>query len=167
MQPAPMQPRVELIEDEEIVFEDEQTIITNRRLIGNFGVEKDVEFNAYDLTEVGTPNKFNGGQYGRRTIALRLLIGGAAVVAAGAVFRSMIIQLGYLAEPLVFVVGSVGSMVGLYMLLNDLFRPKPNTTVIFPIFDGKDIISSYPDWDNPEAEDLVRSFARIKRGMRR
>ena len=162
-----MQPRVELIEDEEIVFEDEQTIITNRRLIGNFGMSKDEEFNAYDLVEVGTPNKFNGGQYGKRAIALRLLIGGAAIVAAGAIFRSIIIQFGYLAEPVVFVVGSVGSMVGLYMLLNDLFRPKPNTTVIFPIFDGKDIISSYPDWDNPEAEELVRNFARVKRGTRR
>ena len=161
-----MQPRVELIEDEEIVFEDEQTIITNRRLIGNFGVEKDVEFNAYDLTEVGTPNKFNGGQYGRRAIALRLLIGGAAVVLAGAILQP-ILQPDQRIEALVFVLGAVGSMVGLYMLLNDLFRPKPNTTVIFPIFDGKDIISSYPDWDNPEAEELVRSFARIKRGMRR
>ena len=167
MQHAPMKPRVELIEDEEIVFEDEQTIITNRRLIGNFGVSKEVEFNAFDLAEVGTPNKFNGGQYGKRAVALRLLIGGAAVVFAGAVFRSIIIQFGYLAEPVVFVAGAVGSMVGLYMLLNDLFRPKPNTTVIFPIFDGKDIISSYPDWDNPEAEELVRNFARVKRGTRR
>ena len=162
-----IQTRVELLQDEEIVFEDEQTIVTNRRLIGNFGVSKDVEFNAYDLAEVGAPNKFNGGQYGKRAIALRLLIGGAAIVAAGAIFRSIIIQLGYLAEPLVFVVGAVGSMVGLYMLLNDLFRPKPNTTVIFPIFDGRDIISSYPDWDNPDAEELVRSFARVKRGIRR
>lgn len=162
-----IKPRVELLQDEEVFFEDEQTIITNRRLIGNFGASKDEEFNAYELTEVGTPNKFNGGQYGRRIIALRLLIGGAAVVLAGAIFRSIIIQLGYLAEPVVFVAGAVGSMVGLYMLLNDLFRPKPNTTVIFPIFDGKDIISSYPDWDNPEAEELVRNFARVKRGMRR
>ena len=161
-----MQPRVELIEDEEIVFEDEQTIITNRRLIGNFGMSKDEEFNAYDLTEVGTPNKFNGGQYGRRAIALRLLIGGAAVVLAGAILQP-ILQPDQRIEALVFVAGAVASMVGLYMLLNDLFRPKPNTTVIFPIFDGKDIISSYPDWDNPEAEELVRSFARIKRGMRR
>ncbi|MXY21242.1 MAG: hypothetical protein F4Y49_07890 [Dehalococcoidia bacterium] len=161
-----MQPRVELIEDEEIVFEDEQTIITNRRLIGNFGMSKDEEFNAYDLAEVGTPNKFNGGQYGKRTIALRLLIGGAAVVIAGAILQP-ILQPDDRIEALVFVLGAVGSMVGLYMLLNDLFRPKPNTTVIFPIFDGKDIISSYPDWDNPEAEELVRNFARIKRGTRR
>jgi len=161
-----MQPRVELVEDEEIVFEDEQTIITNRRLIGNFGMSKDEEFNAYDLAEVGTPNKFNGGQYGKRTIALRLLIGGAAVVIAGAILQP-ILQPDDRIEALVFVLGAVGSMVGLYMLLNDLFRPKPNTTVIFPIFDGKDIISSYPDWDNPEAEELVRNFARIKRGTRR
>ncbi len=166
MQSAPMKPRVELIEDEEIVFEDEQTIITNRRLIGNFGVSKDVEFNAYDLAEVGTPNKFNGGQYGKRAIGLRLLIGGAAVVIAGAILQP-ILQPRDEIEALVFVVGAVGSMVGLYMLLNDLFRPKPNTTVIFPIFDGKDIISSYPDWDNPEAEELVRNFARVKRGTRR
>ena len=116
---------------------------------------------------MGAPNKFNGGQYGKRAIGVRLLIGGAAVVAAGAVFRSIIIQIGYLAEPIVFVVGSVGSMVGLYMLLNDLFRPPPNTTVIFPVFDGKDVIVSYPDWDNPQAEEMVRSFARVKRGMRR
>ena len=161
-----MQPRVELIEDEEIVFEDEQTIITNRRLIGNFGMSKDEEFNAYDLAEVGTPNKFNGGQYGKRAIALRLLIGGAAVVIAGAILQP-ILQPDDRIEALVFVLGAVGSMVGLYMLLNDLFRPKPNTTVIFPIFDGKDIISSYPDWDNPEAEELVRNFARVKRGTRR
>ncbi len=166
MQSAPMKPKVELIEDEEIVFEDEQTIITNRRLIGNFGVSKDVEFNAYDLAEVGTPNKFNGGQYGKRAIGLRLLIGGAAVVIAGAILQP-ILQPRDEIEALVFVLGAVGSMVGLYMLLNDLFRPKPNTTVIFPIFDGKDIISSYPDWDNPEAEELVRNFARVKRGTRR
>ena len=167
MQSAPMKPKVELIEDEEIVFEDEQTIITNRRLIGNFGMSKDEEFNAYDLAEVGTPNKFNGGQYGKRAIALRLLIGGAAVVIAGCDTPAYPPAPTMRIEALVFVLGAVGSMVGLYMLLNDLFRPKPNTTVIFPIFDGKDIISSYPDWDNPEAEELVRNFARVKRGTRR
>ncbi len=162
-----MQPRFELLQDEEIVLEDEQAVITNKRLIGNFGDASEGEFDAYELAEVGAPNKFNGGQYGKRAIGVRLLIGGAAVVAAGAVFRSIIIQIGYLAEPIVFVVGSVGSMVGLYMLLNDLFRPPPNTTVIFPVFDGKDVIVSYPDWDNPQAEEMVRSFARVKRGMRR
>lgn len=167
MQPASIQPRFELLQDEEIVLEDEQAVITNKRLIGNFGDASEGEFDAYELAEVGAPNKFNGGQYGKRAIGVRLLIGGAAVVAAGAVFRSIIIQIGYLAEPIVFVVGSVGSMVGLYMLLNDLFRPPPNTTVIFPVFDGKDVIVSYPDWDNPQAEEMVRSFARVKRGMRR
>ena len=162
-----LQPRFELLQDEEIVLEDEQAVITNKRIIGNFGDASEGGFDAYELAEVGAPNKFNGGQYGRRAIGVRLLIGGAAIVAVGVVFRSIIIQLGYIAEPLIFVVGAVGSMVGLYMLLNDLFRPPPNTTVIFPVFDGKDIIVSYPDWDNPQAEEMVRSFARVKRGMRR
>ena len=161
-----MQPRIELLQDEEIVFEDEQTVITNMRLIGNFDASKEVEFNSYELSEVGAPRKFNGGQYGKRSIAVKLLIGGAAIVAAEAILHP-IIQPDQRIEAIVFVVGAIGAMVGLYMLLNDLFRPPPNTTVIFPVFDGKDVISSYPDWDNPDAEELVRSFARIKRGMRR
>ena len=115
---------------------------------------------------MGAPNKFNGGQYGRRAIGIKLLIGGAAVVIVGAVLQP-IIQPDQRIEALVFVVGAVGAMVGLYMLLNDLFRPPPNTTVIFPVFDGRDVIVSYPDWDNPQAEEMVRSFARVKRGMRR
>ncbi|MCY4652273.1 MAG: hypothetical protein OXC95_03825 [Dehalococcoidia bacterium] len=162
-----MQPSYELLQDEEIVLEDEQAVITNKRLIGNFGDADEGEFDAYELAAVGAPNKFNGGQYGRRAIGVRLLIGGAAIVAVSAVFRSIMFRVGFVAEPIIFVVGAVGSMVGLYMLLNDLFRPPPNTTVIFPVFDGKDIIVSYPDWDNPQAEEMVRSFARVKRGMRR
>lgn len=163
-----MQPRFELLQDEEIVLEDEQAVITNKRMIGNFGDASEGEFDAYELTEVGAPNKFNGGQYGRRSIGVKLLIGGAAVVLAGIVLDQYLISdLNVQVNGLIFMVGSVGSMVGLYMLLNDLFRPPPNTTVIFPVFDGKDIIVSYPDWDNPQAEEMVRSFARVKRGMRR
>ncbi len=161
-----MQPRFELLQDEEIVLEDEQAVITNRRLIGNFGTAKDREFDVYELMEVGAPNKFNGGQYGKRALGVRLLVGGAAVVIAGAILQP-IIQPDQRIEAFVFVVGAIGAMVGLYMLLNDMFRPPPNTTVIFPVLDGQDIIASYPDWDNSQAEELVRSFARIKRGMRR
>ncbi len=161
-----MQPRFDLLQDEEIVLEEEQAVITNKRIIGNFGESKDGEFDAYELAEVGAPNKFNGGQYGKRAIGVRLLIGGAAVVIVGAVLQP-IIQPDARIEAFVFVVGAIGGMVGLYMLLNDLFRPAPNTTVIFPVLDGRDIIVSYPDWDNPQAEEIVRGFARIKRGMRR
>ncbi len=161
-----MQPRFELLQDEEIVLEDEQTVITNRRLIGNFGVAKDREFDVYELSEVGAPNKFNGGQYGKRALGVRLLVGGAVVVVAGAILQP-IVEPDQRIEAFVFVVGAITAMVGLYMLLNDLFRPAPNTTVIFPVLDGQDIIASYPEWDNPQAEELVRSFARIKRGMRR
>ncbi len=161
-----MERRFDMFQDEEIVLEDEQAIVTNRRLIGNFDASKEGEFDAYDITQVGVPNKFNGGQYGRRAIGVRLLIGGAAVVIAGAVLQPIIMP-DQRIEALVFVVGAVGAMVGLYILLNDLFRPAPNTTVIFPVLDGKDIIASYPDWDNPQAEELMRSFARVKRGMTR
>ena len=161
-----MQSKFDLLESEEIVLEDEQIVVTNKRIIGSFDGSKDGEIAAYDIERVGAPNKFNGGQYGRRAIGVKLLIGGAAVVIAGAILQP-IIQPDQRIEALVFVVGAVGSMVGLYMLLNDLFRPKPNTTVIFPVFDGKDIIASYPDWDNQKAEELVRSFARVKRGLTR
>ena len=188
-----MQPKVKLRQGEEVVFQDERAIVTNMRLIGNFteddyviepsdeydaielsdedqaielSDEDDEGYDAYELEEVGSPNKFNGGQYGKRAVGVRLLIGGAAVVLAGAILQP-ILQPDFRIEALVFVTGSIGAMVGLYILLNDLFRPPPNTTVIFSVFDGNDIIASYPEWDNPEAEELVRSFARVKRGMRR
>ena len=154
-------------EEEAALFADDRIAVTRRRLIGNFGSAKEGAFDESELGAVGAPNKFNGGYHGRRPLAFRLLAGGAVGVAAGAVFRQALNAVWFGLEALVFLAGALAFTVGVYLLINSLFRNRPNTTVIFPVLEGDEIIASYPDWDNPRAEELTRSFARAKRSLTR
>ncbi len=158
-----MKPTIDLLVDEEIVFEDDLVVVTNRRLIGNFDTSED-GLDAVELRVVGAPRQFNGGYESKRTAALQLLAGGVAVVLIGA-FAEGRGMFPDLVAALIFVVGATAAMVGLYLLVNSLFRRPPNTTVIFPVFEGPDVIASYPDRDNPQADQLVTAFARAKRRM--
>ena len=166
-----MLPDIELLDDEEIRFQDEQVVVTNRRIInaaalGDAGGDAG-RYDGVSLGDVGPPNKFNGGQHGRRALGVRLLALGLAVVVFQTIFSSAIKSVLAQLEAALFLIGSLAAVVGLYLVLNSLFRPAPNTTIIFPVVQGEDIIASYPDWDNPTAEELVRAFARAKRGVAR
>ena len=161
-----MQTRVNLLRSEEIRFEDEFVVLTDKRLIGNFAAGSDGDFDASELRDIGPPDKFNGGYQSRRTIGLQLLLGGAAIVIVSSAARS-VIGVHQMAEAVLFLVGALSATVGLYLVLNSLFRNAPNTTVIFPVIDGEDIVASYPDWDSPKADELIRQFARTKRGIGR
>lgn len=187
------QPRYELLRGEEIVLEQDRIVLTNMRLIGNFDSAGEEGPDAPELREVGAPNKFNGGRVSRRQLAYALMFGGLAILALQVLLfsrftefigveqqitivevdgeREIISNAAYdwwsRIDAVIFLLGSASAMVGLYLLLNGLFRPSPNTTVIFPVLEGRDIIASYPEWDNPQAEELVRAFARTKRGIGR
>ena len=157
-----MRTSIDLIADEEILFEDEQVVVTTQRLIGNFETADEGDFDEAGLRDVAAPKKFNGGYHSKRWIALRLLAAGIVVVLVGAWVESNI-DLADLVDALIFVAGTVAAMVGLYMMVNSLFRRAPNTTVIFQVYGGPHVIASYPEWDNPQAEELVSQFARAKR----
>ena len=161
-----MQRQIELLSDEEIRFQDEQIIVTNRRIIGNLDSSSTGKFTGTSLSEVGAPNKFNGGRHGRKGLGLRLMIGGLALIMVEVYLQTQF-GLNAQVEAAVFLIGALASVIGLYLLLNSLFRPAPNTTIIFPLLEGDDIIVSYPEWDNPDGEELVRRFARAKRGIGR
>ena len=77
-----MQPQIELLSDEEIRFQDDQVIVTSRRLIGNLDSSPVGKYTGINLSEVGPPNKFNGGRYGRKGLGLRLMFGGLAIIVA-------------------------------------------------------------------------------------
>ena len=155
------------VESEDVLFADDRIAVTARRLIGNFGAAKEGAFDEAELGSVGAPNRFNGGYHSRRPLAVRLLGGGLAVVVAGAFFTDALRAVHFALEPLVFLIGALAATVGLYLLLNSLFRHRPNTTIIFPLLEGGEIIASYPDWDNPRADELTRHFARAKRSLSR
>ena len=157
-----MRTSIKLLDNEEILFEDEQIVVTTQRLIGNFETAEEGDFDEAGLRDVAAPNKFNGGYHSRRWIALRLLAAGIVAVLVGVWVESNL-DLGDIVDALIFVAGTVAAMVGLYMLVNSLFRRAPNTTVIFQVFGGPHVVASYPEWDNPQAEELVGQFARAKR----
>ena len=79
-----MQTSIELLDNEEILFEDEQIVVTTQRLIGNFETAEEGDFDESGLRDVAAPNKFNGGYHSRRWIALRLLAAGIVAVLVGA-----------------------------------------------------------------------------------
>ena len=159
-----MRQRIELLRDEEIQFEDERVVLTNRRLIGNFGRANEGDFDHSELREVGPPNRFNGGHVSRRDVGVKLAAASLAILVIG-VWLQETIGLHRLLEIASFLAGSLGLTIGIYLLINGLFRNAPNTTLIFPVISGADIIVSFPDWDNPAADELMRRFARIKRGI--
>ncbi len=161
-----MQSQIQLLPDEEILFENERAVLTNRRLIGNFGSSSAGGFDDADLREIGPPNKFNGGYQSKKGIALRLLAAGVAVLAVS-IFLPFVVGIDGRLEALIFLIGALAFVVGIYLLLNSLFRHSPNTTIIFPVLEGEDIIASFPEWDNADAEELSRRFARAKRGIGR
>lgn len=163
-----MQTAIQLLDDEEIRYQDDQIVVTNRRIIGLSGSDEPGRYDGLSLGDVGPPNKFNGGQHGRRTLGLRALAIGIVIVIAQTVFTDTVRSMaGWWMDAALFLVGSLAVVVGLYLVLNSLFRPAPNTTIIFPVIQGDDIIVSYPEWDNPDAEELMRAFARAKRGIGR
>ncbi len=153
--------------EEAVLFADDRIAVTANRLVGNFGTAKEGAFDESELGSVGAPNKFNGGYQSRRALAYRLLGVGLAVIVAGVYFQNVLRAIHYTLDPLVFLIGALAATAGIYLLINSLFRNRPNTTVIFPVLEGDEIIASYPDWDNPKAEELTRSFARAKRSLTR
>ena len=153
--------------EEAVLFADDRIAVTANRLVGNFGTAKEGAFDESELGSVGAPNKFNGGYQSRRGLAYRLLGVGLAVIVAGVYFQNVLRAIHYTLDPLVFLIGALAATAGIYLLINSLFRNRPNTTVIFPVLEGDEIIASYPDWDNPKAEELTRSFARAKRSLTR
>lgn len=162
-----MQRQIELLEDEEVRFQDDQVIVTNRRIIGNLDSSPVGRFSGLSLSDVGAPNKFNGGRHGRKGLGLRMIGIGSVLVTLTIMFHQQLREMHNVIEAGVFLAGSLAVTVGLYLFLNSLFRPAPNTTIIFPVLEGDDIIVSYPEWDNPDGEELVRRFARAKRGIGR
>ena len=53
----------------------------------------------------------------------------------------------------------------MYFLTVSLVQVKPNTTLVFLLAEGGEIIVPFPEWDSLEAEELTKQFARVKSGL--
>lgn len=151
--------RISLQRDEEVLFEKGPAILTNRRLVAEaIGLEETVEVALVDLASFKT---FNVGQQSRLTQGLQATAGGAVALVVGTLARGA----SELLEGIMFVVGSLVMLLGLYYLLTTAVRIKPRTTVLFETSALKDVALSFPEWDSADAKELTRVFARAKRAL--
>ena len=160
---------VEFLPGEQIVFEGGSGVLTNRRLLVHVKAKpNDGPDRIVDLSDIVKHEKRNGGEESRMRQGLRFLAGGAVITAVGALGSGLLRELGGIFETvelLLFVVGMVGLLLGLYLVLKSLIRVPPNTTVFFRLTNGDDVPVTFPDRDNRQADELIRLYLRAKSGL--
>ena len=153
---------LDLEKDEEIVFEKGPAILTNRRLlVARRNAQPGSGFHEALLRDIATCEKISGGRESQMQPGMKTLGAGVAV---GAI-EFIIPRLSTLVASLFFLAGTIGVLIGLYLILGTVTRERPHTTVLFQVLEGNDIAVSFPQRDNPDADDLIRAFNRAKRGF--
>jgi hypothetical protein len=151
--------RISLQPDEEVLFEKGPAILTNQRLVAEaMGIEETVEVLLGDLVSF---KLFNVGQQSRLNPGLQATAGGTVALVLGTLARSA----SELLEGILFVVGALVLLLGVYYLLTTAVRIRPRTTVLFETSLVTEVGLSFPDWDNVDAKELTRTFARAKRAL--
>ena len=154
--------RIDLSEDEEILFESGPAVLTNRRLVGNLGgAAPGDSWGEVLLKDVASFKKMSGGQESRLKLGLQSTGIGAVLV----LLEILIQDLPTILENILFLAGALAVLVGAYLSMSSLFRVKPHTSVLFVIPGEKDAAVAFPGRDNPEADELTRRFVRAKRGL--
>ena len=153
-----------LLPQEEVIYEGPGVVLTSQRLMTNVGASSDGSFEEAPLTDIEAPKKYNGGKYGHKNRGVALL-GAGAVVLAVEILVQAAVGMPDTIESALFLVGSLGVTIGLYLIIGGVFQVKPNTTVVFPKMGGGQIIVPFKGWDSPDAEELTRQFAKAKRGF--
>ncbi len=159
----------ELLEGERVILEKGPAVLTNKRLLANWhsvdGQGQQPADQAF-LKDIASFKKLSGGQESRVKPGLRWLGLGVAIIVAEVILTTFdIIPAGTLVESILFLVGALALVVGLYMLQSSLFRTRPHTTVFFSVPGSPDIAVTFPGRNNPDADELTRQFLRAKRGL--
>ena len=153
-----------LMPDEQVMFERPHVMVTNRRLMAENLRSKSSGNVDMSLSDVGSPKTFNGGQQDRRSAGAKFLGVGVGVVALQ-VLAEPVVGVNDFVELILFVIGALAAVVGVYFLMASLLYTKPNTMVVFPVVEGDDILVRFPEWDSSDADELTLQFARAKRRL--
>lgn len=153
-----------LCSDEQLIFERTHVVLTDKRLLVLSSRSKSESKKEVLLSDVDYPKKYNGGQKSRTVAGIKLLSGGMAALVIEWIVAE-IVSLNETVEALLFVVGALSAVIGMYFLTVSLVQVKPNTTLVFLLAEGGEIIVPFPEWDSPEAEELTKQFARAKSGL--
>ncbi|HAL46748.1 MAG: hypothetical protein FI707_14170 [SAR202 cluster bacterium] len=150
--------------NERVVFESPDVVVTSKRLMANFNRSGSDGHDEALLGDLATPQQKNGGQRSRMHEGVRFSVAGAGLLAIE-IFLESSFGIDERIAAVLFAAGAIVALVGLYFVGGTLAGVKPNTTVMFPRLDEKDIIVAFPGWDNSDAEELTKQVARAKRGL--
>ena len=150
--------KVDLSQDENVLFDRANALLTNERLLINWHkTGGDTPADQVLIRDVAGVRKIEGGQERRFKPGLQLLLGGIVL----GIIETFTNPPGIL-DVILFLGGAIGVLAGLYMLIGATFGLKPRTTLLFVVFGSKDVGIAFPGHANPDAEELARLFNRLK-----
>ena len=155
---------VELIREEEVLYESERAVLTNKRLLANMNRKRVAEVtDDVLLGDIASFKKGNVGQESRIRPGTTGLAFGVIMLVVSSVVNAL--SLGIFIESATFLVGAMAVLIGIYFVLSSFLRIKPATTLQFNVVGVRDIIVYFPGKDNPEADEMARIYVRAKRGI--
>ena len=156
--------QLDLRQDEEILSEAQWAVLTNQRLVAALNRKDRTEItDDVDLSDIVSFKKSNGGQESRLRPGLQFLGAGAVITVLQVIFADLMPS--QLVETILFLLGAAGILIGFYLIIGSLMRIKPFTVIVFTIVGARDIPVHFPGQDNPDADRMMNSFTRAKRGI--
>ena len=151
--------KIRLHSGEKVLFDKGPAVLTDERLVAEtMGADGPVETPLADLASF---RQVNGGVESRTREGSQAIGIGVALLVIGALARGA----SEILEAILFIIGALALLIGVYFVLSSAIRVKPHTLVLFQTILSEDIVVTFPGWDNPDAEELTRRFVRAKRAL--
>ena len=148
---------------EEVLYQTERAVLTNRRLLASLDRKsRNQPTDEADLKDISGFQKLSGGQESRMKQGVISLIIGLVLTLIQVVLSGSV---SYKIEGFFFMVSALAILIGIYLVLSSYMRIQPNTTVVFNVVGSRDIPVRFPGKDSPLADEMTRLFARTKRGL--
>ena len=158
---------VTLDSGEQIIFEVDQAVLTNRRVMANWkGSDGGSPSVQLPLDEILDYEKLNGGHESRVQLGLQLIAGGLTLLAANLIMHRLVPGgLPGLVDSLLFIAEAVALIYGTYVVMLSFVNPKPRTTILFTDIDAKNFAITFPGWNNTQANEFAVRFDRARQEL--
>ncbi len=148
---------------EEVLYETERAILTNKRLLANLDKNSDnMPTDDVELRDIAGFKKMSGGQESRMKHGVLGLLIGLVLTLIQLTLRD---RISFTVDGFLFMASALFILGGVYFALSSIIRVRPNTTILFSVVGSRDIPVYFPGKDSPSADEMTRLFARTKRGL--
>ena len=154
---------IQLLRDEEVVFESERAVITTHRLLANLDKKNpDVVTDDIALSSISDFKKDSHGEHSQFGLGFKFVGVGTVLV----LIQIFLPDIPSFLSAVLFLASAGTAVGGFYLILNrGLLRVKPATTVLFTVVGSRDVPVYFPGRDNPDADELTRRYVRAKRDL--